>query len=167
MDEWNQEMDEIRSSIPDLQAKLESLQEELEKEKRKTFAVNLYKGADVDVTDQLGFKFFIQKLSGNAKFDLDTKITKVQFFHLLEEMSCIEVSDQGEIPVAEGEEPKTKKVFELETYKRISNAFGSALSTSAATPLYASDQANTDYVAIMNCMRQFNPDKYATPVEEA
>ena len=33
--------------------------EELEKEKRKTFAINLYKGVDADVTDQLGFKLFV------------------------------------------------------------------------------------------------------------
>ena len=124
MDEWNQEMEEIRGAIPDLQIKLESLMEELEKEKRKTFAINLYKGVDTDVTDQLGFKFFVQKLSGNAKFDVDTKITKVQFFHLLEECSMIEVPEEGEIAPVEGEEAKpTKKVFDLETYQRIKNAF--------------------------------------------
>ena len=77
MDDWNQEMDDIRGAIPDLQIKLESLMEDLEKEKRKTFAVNLYKGVDADVTDQLGFKLFVQKLSGNAKFDVDTKITRM------------------------------------------------------------------------------------------
>ena len=90
--------------------------EDLEKEKRKTFAVTLYKGLDTDVTDQLGFKFFILKLSGNAKFDLDTKITKVQFYHLIEELSSIEVQVEGEIAVTEGEELKTKKVFDEDTY---------------------------------------------------
>ena len=83
--------------------------EELEKEKRKTFAINLYKGVDADVTDQLGFKFFVQKLSGNAKFDVDTKITKVQFFHLLEECSMVEVPEEGEIAPVEGEEAKPTK----------------------------------------------------------
>ena len=102
-------MDEIRGAIPDLQTKLESLMEELDKEKRKTFAMNLYKGVDPDVTDQLGFKFFIQKLSGNAKFDVDTKITKVQFFHLLEECSMVEVPEEGEIAPVEGEEAKPTK----------------------------------------------------------
>ena len=29
----------------------------------------------------------VSKLSGFAKFDLDTKITKKQFFHLIEESS--------------------------------------------------------------------------------
>ena len=161
MDEWNQEMEEIRNSIPDLQTTLDSLMEDLEIEKRKTFAVKLYKGADIDVTDQLGFKFFVQKMSGNAKFDVDTKITKVHFFHLLEELSTIDVPEEGEIPVAEGE-AKTKKVFDEETYKRIKNAFSSSLNPTAATPLYASDQTNADYVAILNCFRSFNPENYAT-----
>jgi len=34
----------------------------------------------------------IVKLSGFAKFDLDTKVTKLQFFHLLEEMSQEEIA---------------------------------------------------------------------------
>ena len=108
---------------------------------------------DPDVTDQLGFKFFILKLSGNAKFDLDTKITKVQFYHLIEELSSIEVQVEGEIAVTEGEELKTKKVFDEDTYKRISNAFAQSLSTTAATPLYASDLTNADYLSIIACMR--------------
>ena len=74
---------------------------------------------DTDVTDQLGFKFFILKLSGNAKFDLDTKITKLQFYHLIEELSTIEVPAEGEIPETEGDEPKTNKVFDEDTYKKI------------------------------------------------
>ena len=73
-------------------------------QKRKTFAIQLYKACDTDVTDQLSFKFFIQKLSGNMKFDLDTKVTKVQFFHLIEECALIEVPDDQEIQVIEGEE---------------------------------------------------------------
>ena len=51
--------------------------------------MNLYKSVDTDVTDQLGFKFLVSKLSGFAKFDLDTKITKVQFFHLIEESTRV------------------------------------------------------------------------------
>ena len=51
--------------------------------------MNLYKQVDTDVTDALGCKFFVQKLSGFAKFDVDTKITRAQFFHLIEESAMV------------------------------------------------------------------------------
>jgi hypothetical protein len=62
----------------------------------------------------------VSKLSGFAKFELDTKITKLQFFHLIEEISQVEVPDNStqqeaaadvNTPVdGEGEAaPKTKK----------------------------------------------------------
>ena len=171
MDEWNQEMEDMRSSIPDLQAQLDSLTEELQREKRKTFAINLYKAVDTDVTDQLSFKFFVQKLSGFAKYELDTKITKVQFFHLVEHLSQVEVPEEGEIqePPAEGEEavPKTKNVFDLETYEKIKQAFETALNPTAATPLYSSDQNNATYLKILNDMKTFDAEKFAEPpIEE-
>ena len=172
MDEWNQEMEEMRSAIPDLQTKFEMLQEELAKEKRKTFALNLYKGADVDVTDQLGMKFFVQKLSGFGKFDLDTKLTKVQFFHLLEHLSQIEVpvEEGGEIqePPVEGEEaaPKTKLVFDLESYEKIKAAFEIALNPTAATPLYASDLNNATYLKILSDLKTFDAEKFVVPKSE-
>lgn len=67
---------------------------------RKNFACGLYKTVDPDVTDAVGFKSLVAKLSGYAKFDLDTKISKLQFFHLLEESA---VTETGEIK-KEGEE---------------------------------------------------------------
>ena len=126
----------------------------------------MYKTADVDVTDQLGFKFFIAKLSGNAKFDLDTKVTKEQFYHLIEECSMVEVPEEGELEVVEGEEAKPmKQVFDQEQYTRISQAFEQALSPAAATPMYGSDPNAADYLHIISVMRAFNPEKYATPAE--
>ena len=44
----------------------------------------------------MGYKFLVQKLSGFAKFDLDTKITKLQFFHLLEEASHDEIAEESQ-----------------------------------------------------------------------
>ena len=41
----------------------------------------------------------MQKLSGNAKFELDTKINKYQFFHLLEYMATDNVSAADAIVV--------------------------------------------------------------------
>ena len=46
MDEWKQEMDDIRNEIPDLQSQYDSLELELAKEKRKTWAYDLYKSVD-------------------------------------------------------------------------------------------------------------------------
>ena len=51
----------------------------------------------------MGYKFLVQKLSGFAKFDLDTKITKLQFFHLLEEASHDEIAEESQL--AEGSLP--------------------------------------------------------------
>ena len=77
------------------------------------------------------------KLSGFAKFDLDTKITKKQFFHLIEETSMIEQteqpkvdtnSEQNEAKPEDGEaEPVVTKVFCPDTYDMIREAWGSAL----------------------------------------
>lgn len=110
MDEWKAEMEAMRTAIPDLQQQVENVAKELAKEKRKTAAFEVYKGQDPDVTvrksnlnhlfysnqpffeiqDAIGYKFLVQKLSGFAKFELDTKITKLQFFHLVEESSMVE-----------------------------------------------------------------------------
>ena len=52
----------------------------------------------------------MQKLSGNAKFELDTKINRYQFFHLLEHLStdnmsateALAVASSGTAPADEG-----------------------------------------------------------------
>ena len=77
MDEMKAEMEDIRAEIPSLQEKIVQLTAQVEEANRKTFAIQAYKAVDTDVTDALGFKFLVNKLSGFAKFDLDTKITKV------------------------------------------------------------------------------------------
>lgn len=64
MDEWKAEMDEMRNSLPDLESKVAELEGQIAFERRKTFALKLYQLADADVTDALGYKFLIQKLSG-------------------------------------------------------------------------------------------------------
>jgi hypothetical protein len=58
----------------------------------------------------------VQKLSGFAKFEMDYKIGKFQFFHLKEECCMVEDTNQPEASVAvdaEGNEetPVVKKVF--------------------------------------------------------
>ncbi len=61
------------------------MEEELAMEKRRTFAYNVFKGGAGGETE-LGYKLLVSKLSGFAKFDLDTKINRFQFFHMIEEM---------------------------------------------------------------------------------
>jgi len=46
MDEWKQEMDQARAEIPDLEAKVVELKQQLAIEKRKNFAYSLFKGAE-------------------------------------------------------------------------------------------------------------------------
>ena len=67
----------------------------------------------------------MQKLSGFAKFDLDTKITKLQFFHLLEDLGHDEVAEEGAAaegsaePSQDNAEPaevKKQKTFNQEKY---------------------------------------------------
>ena len=53
------------------------MEEELAKAKRQTFANNIFKGAAEGDVTELGFKLIVSKLSGFAKFDLDTKINKL------------------------------------------------------------------------------------------
>ena len=59
MDEWKEEMEAMRSSLPGLEAKVTELEGQIAFEKRKTFALKIYQLADGDVTDALGFKFLI------------------------------------------------------------------------------------------------------------
>jgi len=69
--------------------------------------------------ETVGYKFLVNKLSGFAKFDLDTKINKIQFYHLLEEMSQEEQNEEPhspplDEPVLDGEEPSQVKTIRKE-----------------------------------------------------
>ena len=82
----------------------------------------------------------VQKLSGFAKFDVDYKIGKYQFFHLCEEASKVE-DQNAETPIVEegaeqdGDPPQKPKIFDPELYDRISDAFKTALDeTNPAVP---------------------------------
>ena len=45
--------------------------------------------------NQIGFKAVVAKISGFAKFDVDTKISKYQFFHLLEQL-CLDLETEDD-----------------------------------------------------------------------
>ena len=48
MDEWKAEMEHIKQELPALMGQIEKLQADIAFEKRKTWALNTYKKADVD-----------------------------------------------------------------------------------------------------------------------
>ena len=51
MDEWREENEDIRThQLPALRAEIQELEVQLAKEKRRTFAYRIFKGADVDAT---------------------------------------------------------------------------------------------------------------------
>lgn len=179
MDEWKAEMDEIRNSIPELQQQVDNLQVDLAKQKRKTAAFDLYKVQDPNATNELSTKVIVQKLSGFAKFELDVKLTKLQFFGLIEE-TCSKVVDAGppigeELEGGEGEdveggiEKSKTKVFDKEKYEAVWDAYSKALGADAQTPPFAGNLEDPTYLAILEGMRNFNvadPLYAEAPAEE-
>jgi hypothetical protein len=96
----------------------------------------------------------VQKLSNFAKFDLDTKLSRFHFFHLIEEMSVVET----QITRPEGEENGGDQVetvlqFNPEMYQKIQNAWTQALTT--AQPPFQGDLENPVYLKIVNGLRSF------------
>lgn len=117
--------------------------------------------------DALGFKLLVSKLSGFAKFDLDTKITKLQFFHLLEELSteleseeaaslrqASKAAESKEEAPAEGEEEakpevERQKHFSEAKYSRISEIWQAALSTESQGAPFVGNLEDPVYTAIL------------------
>ena len=61
--------------IPAKEAQIEQLERDIRKEVKKNRVLEIYKALDPDSSNAIGYKFLVNKLSGNAKFDLDTKLT--------------------------------------------------------------------------------------------
>lgn len=59
MDEFKQEIEDIRAELPDLGQKVKDLQDQLALEQRKTLCLKIYKQADPDVT----VSFFIDSFN--------------------------------------------------------------------------------------------------------
>ena len=55
MDEFKQEIEDIKAELPDLNQKVKDLEESLAQEQRKTMCLNIYKQADPDVTVSKNF----------------------------------------------------------------------------------------------------------------
>ena len=69
----------------------------------------------------MGYKLLVTKLSGFAKFELDTKITRIQFYYLLEDAAMVPVAPESE-----------EKQFNEELFNQISDCFSKALNPETA-----------------------------------
>ena len=110
--------------------------------------------------DAVGFKALVTKLSGFAKFEVDTKITKLQFFHLVEESA----TDVIEGEAAEGEEAPVSRSFNQDAYNQISDAWEKAIK--GGNPPFAGDLENPCYLRMLQAMRDFKPENYPAPEEQ-
>lgn len=100
----------------------------------------------------------VQKLSGFAKFDLDTKITSHQFFRLLQEFCTVENEVEEEVLNENGDrEMRTslQKTFDADKYNRIMNYFERAFKD--GQPPFAGDLENETYKGILAKMKSFTP----------
>ena len=126
----------------------------------------------------------MQKLSGNAKFELDTKINRFQFFNMLEYMATdsvsanegIAVASSGTAPEAEqskevvnaegsvegalATEGDDVKVFNEAKYIKISEIWQTALSSESSGPPFVGDLNDPSYVEIINRLKSFKPGDY-------
>ena len=123
-----------------MEKKIEDLQKELKQLQLQNRALGVYtQSMDADKSNALGYKSIIVKLSGFAKFDLDTKINKDQFQQFVDGM-CRK-GDSGEL--------------DEEKYEAILQVFERAYRE--PTPPFAGNLEDETYKSIVNRMRSFVP----------
>ena len=93
---------------------------------------------DTEKTGTVGYKSIVAKISGFAKFDLDTKINKEHFYQIIDGM-CRGESGQ----------------LDEDRYEQIVQVFEKAYRDGVAP--FAGDLENETYKAIINRMRAFVP----------
>ena len=80
VDTLKEENARIQEELPHMETKIEEMQKELKQLQLQNRAFGVYtQSMDADKTNALGYKSIVLKLSGFAKFDLDTKINRDQF----------------------------------------------------------------------------------------
>ncbi len=99
---------------------------------------------DTDKTNSIGYKGIVLKLSGFAKFDLDTKISRDNFHQLVDGMCRRPPTDGAE----QGE-------LDEEHYEKILTIFERAYKE--PTPPFAGNLEDETYKSIVNRMRSFVP----------
>uniref|UniRef100_A0A7S3NUE2 Uncharacterized protein n=1 Tax=Euplotes crassus TaxID=5936 RepID=A0A7S3NUE2_EUPCR len=144
MQKDNEQME--KEAIPDLEAKIEQLQKDIKSAKKHTRTNKVYRALDPENTDQLGTKAMIAKLSGNAKFDTDTKMTLDQFYFLI-------------IHICENNEDDDESFDKFMTYFENATA-------EEATPPFAGDLDNEDLIKIQEKFRSFEPPEITKEEDE-
>ena len=76
VDQLKEENVKISEELPEMERKIEEMQKELKQLQLQNRALSVYGSMDPDKSNALGYKSIILKLSGFAKFDLDTKISR-------------------------------------------------------------------------------------------
>ena len=140
VDQLKEENAKIVEELPEMEKKIEDLQKELKQLQLQNRALGVYtQSMDADKSNALGYKSIIVKLSGFAKFDLDTKINKDQFHQFVDGM-CRK-GDSGEL-----DEDKYEAILQLfeKAYRE-------------PTPPFAGNLEDETYKSIVNRMRSFVP----------
>ncbi|CDW73282.1 UNKNOWN [Stylonychia lemnae] len=149
VDRLTAENGDIRDNqLPQLTQQLQELEQQLDYTKQQNRAVDCYYAVDPDRT----------RLSGFAKFDLDTKITSLQFFKLVEEHCTVTKEEVMYITDEEGnqvESKQTTKAIDDELFDRTLTIFERAFKE--ATPPFQGDLENETYKAILARLRSFVP----------
>ena len=160
LDQLKAENAESKAKVPELEAKIKSLMEEVQQASRMTRTGAIYKGLDPDGTNSVSTKAFIEKISGNKKFEIDLPLSKRQFYFML--ACCAGLPDyeappkegEGEAepaPEAEGEQEEKEPEDPVEIFSQIADAF------EQPDPVYASDQENPLYLRICERLKDFVP----------
>ncbi|TNV76095.1 hypothetical protein FGO68_gene10224 [Halteria grandinella] len=152
VDQLKEENIQIQEELPAMQRSIEELQKELKAVKLQNRALLIYQNLiDSERTNAVGYKSIVLKLSGFAKFELDTKITRDQFHQLVEGM-CRR-------PINSGHEASTDSVSQTELdedkYEQICSLFERAYKE--AQPPFAGDLENEVYKSILNRIRTYQP----------
>ena len=122
-----------------MSAKIIEMQLELKQIQLKNRGLNVYtQYMDPEKTNAIGYKSIVQKLSGFAKFDLDTKLSRDQFYQFVLDL-CYKV-DHG---------------LDEEKYEAILQLFERAYRE--PTPPFAGNLEDETYKSITNKMRNFVP----------
>ena len=87
MEEFKEENERNAADQPGLEAEIVELEAQIEKAKRKTRMIEIWTIADPDKSNAIGMKSIVLKLSGFAKFELDTKLSRDHFCDVMDSLS--------------------------------------------------------------------------------
>ena len=142
-----------------MQSQIAELESQLQSEQRRTRAVKIYKAVDPEGTNSVSYKTLVAKLSGFAKFDLDTKIDCYQFYKLLEAMGSEPVDDEEQRD-EQAEDAPVEMHVSAEKFDKVCAHWEQSVCGEAAAPAFAGDLENEQYKAMVQAMRDFSPEAH-------